>query len=207
MGGKLQGSDLRDREVATDSRSIAASEQTLFAAINGKHHVGHNYIERMAKRGVKAFIVERLVALDKECSFIVVDSTIAALQALATYHRSQFNGTVVGITGSNGKTIVKEWAARSMPSTVRSFASPKSYNSQLGVALSLLMLEGQEQVAFIEAGISEAGEMERLERMIRPDIVVFTSIGDAHSANFASLEAKIDEKLHLATNAKTIIYC
>jgi alanine racemase len=93
-----------------------------------------------------------------------------------------------------------------MPSTVRSFASPKSYNSQLGVALSLLMLEGQEQVAFIEAGISEQGEMERLERMIRPDIVVFTSIGDAHSANFKSLEAKIDEKLHLATNAKTIIY-
>ncbi len=206
VGGKLQGSDLRVREVATDSRSIASNEDTLFAAINGKHHDGHNYVERMAKRGVKAFIVERVVDLDKECSFVVVDSTIAALQTLATHHRDQFKGCVVGITGSNGKTIVKEWAARSMPSTVRSFASPKSYNSQLGVALSLLMLEGSEQVAFIEAGISESGEMERLERMIRPEIVVFTSIGDAHSANFPSLEAKIDEKLHLALGAKTIIY-
>ena len=206
VGGELHGSDLRVREVATDSRSIASNEETLFAAINGKHHDGHNYVERMAKRGVKAFIVERVVDIDKECSFVVVDSTIAALQALATYHRAQFKGRVVGITGSNGKTIVKEWAARSMPSTVRSFASPKSYNSQLGVALSLLMLEGSEQVAFIEAGISEAGEMERLERMIRPEIVVFTSIGDAHSANFPSLETKIDEKLLLAKDAKTIIY-
>ena len=206
VGGELHGSDLRVREVATDSRSIASNEETLFAAINGKHHDGHNYIERMAKRGVKAFIVERLVDIDRECSFVIVDSTIAALQALATHHRSLFSGRVVGITGSNGKTIVKEWAARSMPSTVRSFASPKSYNSQLGVALSLLMLEGTEQVAFIEAGISEAGEMERLERMIRPEIVVFTSIGDAHSANFKSLEAKIDEKLLLAKDAKTIIY-
>ena len=193
VGGELHGSDLRVREVATDSRSIASNEDTLFAAINGKHHDGHNYVERMAKRGVKAFIVERIVELDKECSFVVVDSTIAALQRLATHHRAQFKGCVVGITGSNGKTIVKEWAARSMPSTVRSFASPKSYNSQLGVALSLLMLEGSEQVAFIEAGISESGEMERLERMIRPDMVLMTSIGDAHQSNFESVEQKVEQ--------------
>ena len=206
VGGELRGDDLRIREIATDSRSVTQSSDTLFAAINGKHHDGHNFIERMALRGVRSFIVEREMELAKECSMIIVENTIVALQRLAEYHRSLFRGTIVGITGSNGKTIVKEWAARSMPSTVRSFASPKSYNSQLGVALSLLMLEGEEQVAFIEAGISEPGEMERLERMIRPDIVVITSIGDAHSANFASEEQKIEEKLKLCLNAKTIIY-
>ena len=206
VGGELRGDDLRIREIATDSRSVTQSSDTLFAAINGKHHDGHNFVERMALRGVRSFIVEREMELSKECSMIIVENTIVALQRLAEYHRSLFRGTIVGITGSNGKTIVKEWAARSMPSTVRSFASPKSYNSQLGVALSLLMLEGEEQVAFIEAGISEPGEMERLERMIRPDIVVITSIGDAHSANFASEEQKIEEKLKLCLNAKTIIY-
>ena len=106
----------------------------------------------MATRGVTAFMVERDVELpSKGCGAVRVGSTIEALQALAAHHRSRFTGRVVAITGSNGKTIVKEWAARSMPDDVRLFASPKSYNSQLGVALSLLMLEGEEQVAFIEA--------------------------------------------------------
>lgn len=207
VGGRLMGSDLAVRGVATDSRSVVSSTDVVFAAIDGKNHDGHNYIERMLQRGVRAFIVEREVSLDmKGCGMVVVDSTIAALQRWAAYHRAHFEGRVVAITGSNGKTIVKEWASRSMPDTVRSFASPKSYNSQLGVALSLLMLEGEEEVAFIEAGISEPGEMERLEAMIRPDIVVFTSIGDAHSVNFSSTEQKIDEKLLLAKRAATIIY-
>lgn len=207
VGGELRGADLRVREVATDSRSVVASEGVMFAAIDGKNHDGHNYIRRMSERGVEAFIVERDVELPtKGCGMVVVSSTLEALQSLAAHHRSTFKGTVVAITGSNGKTIVKEWAARSMPDRVRSFASPKSYNSQLGVALSLVMLEGSEEVAFIEAGISEPGEMERLETMIRPDIVVVTSIGDAHSANFVSEAAKIEEKLILARGAKTIIY-
>ncbi len=207
VNGQHRGCDLRVREVATDSRSLISSEEVVFTAIDGKNHDGHTFIPRMVTRGVKAFIVERDMELpSEECGIIVVDSTIAALQRLATHHRKMFRGTVVGITGSNGKTIVKEWAARSMPDNIRSFASPKSYNSQLGVALSLLMLDGEEQVAFIEAGISEAGEMERLEKMIRPDIVVVTSIGDAHSANFLSEEHKISEKLILAKDAKTIIY-
>ena len=207
VGGELRGADLRVCEVATDSRSVVASEGVVFAAIDGKNHDGHNYIRRMSERGVEAFIVERDVELPtKGCGIVKVPSTLEALQRLAAYHRRSFKGTVVAITGSNGKTIVKEWAARSMPDRVRSFASPKSYNSQLGVALSLVMLEGNEEVAFIEAGISEPGEMERLECMIRPDIVVVTSIGDAHSANFASEEAKIEEKLILAREAKTIIY-
>ena len=207
VGGELRGEDLCVREVATDSRSVVAAGDVVFAAIDGKNHDGHQFIERMVARGVEAFIVERDMELpNKRCGMVRVASTLKALQMLAAHHRSAFAGTVVGITGSNGKTIVKEWASRSMPDDVRSFASPKSYNSQLGVALSLLMLDGGESVAFIEAGISESGEMERLEQMIRPDIVVFTSIGDAHSANFRSESDKIDEKLLLARGAKTIIY-
>ena len=207
VGGRFSGSDLVVRGIATDSRSVVSSQDVIFAAMDGKNHDGHNYIERMLQRGVRAFLVERDVTIEiKGCGMVVVDSTIDALQRLAAHHRAQFRGRVVAITGSNGKTIVKEWASRSMPDTVRSFASPKSYNSQLGVALSLLMLEGEEEVAFIEAGISEPGEMERLEAMIRPDIVVFTSIGDAHSVNFSSTEQKIDEKLLLAKCASTIIY-
>lgn len=206
VGGIHRGADLSAREVTTDSRSVFSSSEVIFAAINGKNHDGHNYIARMLTRGVRAFIVEREVELAEGCGMVVVDSTIEALQRLAAYHRRNFRGTVVGITGSNGKTIVKEWAARSMPDAVRSFASPKSYNSQLGVALSLLMIDGEEQVAFIEAGISEPNEMERLEEMIAPDIVVITSIGDAHSANFRNDEHKIEEKLKLASRANTIIY-
>ena len=207
VGGELLGEDLRVTEIATDSRSVIATESVVFAAIDGKNHDGHQFIGRMAERGVEAYIVERDMELPtKRCGMVRVDSTLAALQSLAAYHRSQFKGDVVAITGSNGKTIVKEWAARSMPDTVGSFASPKSYNSQLGVALSLLMLNGNESVAFIEAGISQPGEMERLEQMIKPDIVVITSIGDAHSANFSSDAEKIEEKLRLASGAKTIIY-
>ena len=207
VGGEHRGCDLRVRAIATDSRSVVASEDMAFVAINGKHHDGHDFISLMLSRGVKAFIVERGMELPAEdCGIIIVDSSIIALQRLAAHHRQSFGGRVVAITGSNGKTIVKEWASRSMPDAVRSFASPKSYNSQLGVALSLLMLQGQEEVAFIEAGISEPGEMERLEAMIRPDIVVVTSIGDAHSANFNSEHDKIVEKLSLARRARTIIY-
>ena len=207
VGGEHRGCDLRVKEVATDSRGVFSSDDMVFVAINGKHHDGHAFIPAMLARGVKAFIVERDVEVNGDgVGIVVVPSAIGALQKLAAHHRREFRGRVVAITGSNGKTIVKEWASRSMPDTVRSFASPKSYNSQLGVALSLLMLDGQEEVAFIEAGISEPGEMERLEAMIRPDIVVMTSIGDAHSANFASERAKIEEKLLLARRARTIIY-
>ena len=207
VGGEHRGCDLRVKEVATDSRGVFSSDDMVFVAINGKHHDGHAFIPAMVARGVKAFIVERHVEVEGDgIGIVVVDSAIGALQRLAAHHRRAFKGRVVAITGSNGKTIVKEWASRSMPDTVRSFASPKSYNSQLGVALSLLMLDGEEEVAFIEAGISEPGEMERLEAMIRPDIVVVTSIGDAHSANFVSERAKIEEKLLLARRARTIVY-
>ena len=206
-GGRLCGSDRRVSRVATDSRSCSVGEEVLFAAIAGVNHDGHDFVEQMSRRGVEAFLVEREVELPSAaCGAVVVESTLAALQSLAAYNRSRFEGRVVAIAGSNGKTIVKEWAAAATPHDVKYVASPMSYNSQLGVALSLLMIEGDEQVAYIEAGISQPGEMARLERMIRPEIVVFTSIGDAHSVNFESREQKIDEKLRLAAGASTIIY-
>lgn len=206
-GGRLCGIDRRVKRVATDSRSCSMGDDVLFAAIAGVNHDGHDYVEQMFRRGVEAFVVERDVELPSAaCGAVVVESTLAALQSLAAYNRSRFEGRVVAIAGSNGKTIVKEWAAAATPHDVKYAASPMSYNSQLGVALSLLMIEGGEQVAYIEAGVSRPGEMARLERMIRPEIVVFTSIGDAHSVNFESREQKIDEKLRLAAGASTIIY-
>jgi len=206
-GGRLAGRDRRVDEVATDSRSCSTGRSAVFAAIGGKNHDGHDYIEQMYRRGIAAFIVEHDIALpSEECGAVVVESALAALQRLAAHHRSRFGGTVVAVTGSNGKTIVKEWIASATPRNVKYVASPMSYNSQLGVALSLLMIEGDEQVAYIEAGISHPGEMERLERMIRPQITVFTSIGDAHSSNFTGRRQQIDEKLVLAQGSQTIIY-
>ncbi|MBP3550473.1 MAG: alanine racemase [Alistipes sp.] len=206
VGGRLAGCDLEVASVATDSRSYALTHDTLFVAMQGVNHDAHDHIAEVAERGIKAFMVEREIDLAEGCGAIVVENSLTALQALATHHRNQFRGTVVGITGSNGKTTVKEWIAQCAPHDAKIFRSPRSYNSQLGVALSLLMLENSYDVAIIEAGISQKGEMERLYKMIAPDMVIFTSIGDAHEQGFSSLEEKIDEKVLLAQTAADIIY-
>lgn len=207
-GGELVGEDLLVTSVVTDSRTSVFAAEALFVAMCGKNHDSHDYVPEMLQRGVQAFMVERDNAawLAEGVGYVRVNNSIEALQQLAAAHRRSFIGRVVGITGSNGKTIVKEWIARSLPADTKLFTSPMSYNSQLGVALSLLMIEGDEDVAIIEAGISEVGEMQRLESMIQPDTVVFTSIGDAHQSNFSSLEEKIREKLILARNAACLIY-
>ena len=205
-GGELRGVDCEVGEIVTDSRRQAFGQRAMFVAMRGENHDSHNYIADMYRAGVRAFMTEHEVALAADAGCVVVENAIEALQRLAAEHRARFEGVVVGITGSNGKTVVKEWTARSLPTEVKLIASPMSYNSQIGVALSLLMIEGDEQVALIEAGISERGEMERLEQMIRPDVVVVTSIGDAHQANFESLEQKIEQKLLLARSARKIIY-
>ena len=204
-GGELRGVDCEVGEIVTDSRRQAFGQRAMFVAMRGENHDSHNYIADMYRAGVRAFMTEHEVALAADAGCVVVENAIEALQRLAAEHRARFEGVVVGITGSNGKTVVKEWTARSLPTEVKLIASPMSYNSQIGVALSLLMIEGDEQVALIEAGISERGEMERLEQMIRPDVVVVTSIGDAHQANFESLEQKIEQKLLLARSARKII--
>ena len=189
VGGRFSGEESDVRSVVTDSRSLSCELGCcpMFVAMCGANHDSHDFIPQMYARGVRAFLVERPVEELPGCGYVVVKNAIAALQSLAAYHRAHFRGTVVGITGSNGKTVIKEWIAEELPAGMKCYRSPKSYNSQLGVPLSVLMIEGDEQLALIEAGISKPGEMERLERIIRPDVVVFTSIGDAHQENFLNL--------------------
>ena len=208
VGGKFSGTDCEVQSVVTDSRSLTCElgSGPMFVAMCGANHDSHDYIAQMYARGVRAFLTERSVEPLPGCGYVAVPNAIAALQCLAAYHRAQFKGTVVGITGSNGKTVIKEWIAEELPAGMKCYRSPKSYNSQLGVPLSVLMIEGDEQLALIEAGISKPGEMARLERIIRPDVVVFTSIGDAHQENFLNLEQKCNEKMILAHRARTIVY-
>ena len=205
-GGQLKGADLTVGGVETDSRNCAFGGDVLFVAMHGANHDSHDFIPQMITRGVRAFMTERPIEVADGCGVVEVENSIAALQRLAEHHRKHLRGTVAGITGSNGKTVVKEWIAQSVPSSVKLFRSPRSYNSQLGVALSLLMAEGDEDLVLIEAGISQCGKMKRLEEMIRPDIVIFTSIGEAHQENFTSIEEKTAEKLILARNAKKLIF-
>lgn len=212
LHGSLHGTDRRFSRIVTDSRnSIAQPDTALFVALTGPNHDGHRYIPELYRRGVRSFLVERLpdaaaTALP-DASFVQVTDPLAALQALAADHRSRFKGTVIAITGSNGKTVVKEWIAQLWPEKAgRLLRSPRSYNSQLGVALSLLMIEGDERWVVIEAGISQPGEMERLEAMIRPQIGLLTNIGEAHGENFTSDRQKLEEKLRLFAHAETVIY-
>ena len=200
------GEDCEIRGVETDSRNCAFGKEVMFVAMRGANHDSHSFVAEMYERGVRAFMCEKECECGADAGCVVVENSVVALQRLAAAYRDTFTGRVVGITGSNGKTIVKEWISQCAPVGVKLFRSPRSYNSQLGVALSLLMAEGDEDLVLIEAGISQCGEMERLERMIRPEVVLFTSLGDAHQEGFESVEQKVAEKLLLATNANTIIY-
>lgn len=208
----LVGADRTFAQVVTDSRShIPNPSAALFVALVGTNHDGHRYIPELYRRGVRSFLVGQVPPRAEEtlpeASFVQTGNPLAALQALAADHRSRFRGTVVAVTGSNGKTVVKEWIAQLWPPEAgKILRSPMSYNSQLGVALSLLMIEGDERWAVIEAGISKPGEMERLEAMIRPQIGLITNIGEAHSENFGSMRQKLEEKLRLFARAETIVY-
>ena len=207
-GGQLTGEDRPVDGVLIDSRSGIDVSAPIFVALTGKNRDGHDYIPEMYCRGVRAFLIDREpdIAEYADAGFIVINNTLEALQQWAAYHRQQFRGKVVGITGSNGKTIVKEWIAQLAPDDKKVFRSPRSYNSQIGVPLSLLMIGGDEDVAVIEAGISQPGEMERLERMIRPNVAIITNIGQPHQENFTDQSQKLDEKLRLAKHSETIVY-
>ena len=190
--------DVDIRYLLTDSRQLGAHpEQTLFFAIKTAKNDGANYIDELYAKGVRVFVRE---------------NAVEALQALATYVRSQFQGVVIGITGSNGKTVVKEWLYQLLKDDYSIIRSPKSFNSQIGVPLSVWQIESQKQVnpskpqlCIFEAGISQPGEMERLEPMIRPNIGVITYIGHEHDENFASLEQKREEKMKLFSRCPVII--
>jgi alanine racemase len=183
---------LNIRYLLTDSRQLGAyPEQTLFFALKTDKNDGANYIPELQSKGVQAF---------------VTGDSLAALQALAAYVRSQFTGTVIGITGSNGKTVVKEWLYQLLKDDYTVIRSPKSYNSQIGVPLSVWQLaDSQANLAIFEAGISQPGEMEKLERIIRPTIGVITYIGHEHDEGFASLEAKREEKMKLFAHSSVVV--
>ena len=198
---EVSGDDEQEiRHLLTDSRQLGAEpEKTLFFAIHTATNDGARYIPELREKGVQAF---------------VKGDAVAALQALAAHVRELFHGTVIGITGSNGKTVVKEWLYQLLKDDYTVIRSPKSYNSQIGVPLSVWELEGVESrkskverpiLAIFEAGISQPGEMEKLERIIRPTIGVITYIGHEHDENFASLEQKREEKMRLFVHSETVI--
>ena len=195
----------------TDSRSLCFPEETLFFAFKTERKDGHNYIPELYDRGVRNFVVSAVPTnwlIDyANANFLKVDSPLAALQRLAALHRDEFNIPVVGITGSNGKTVVKEWLAQILSPQMAVTRSPRSYNSQIGVPLSVWLLDQQSEVALFEAGISRPGEMATLARIIRPTIGVLTCMGQAHQENFASMEAKCMEKMELLRGAASVVCC
>ncbi len=196
----------------TDSRSLRFPEETLFFALRTERNDGHKYISELYQRGVHNFVVDNLPKGDfPEANFLKVPNTLEALQRLAERHRDEFQIPIVGITGSNGKTIVKEWLYQLLLGVQGTLGmctrSPRSFNSQIGVPLSVWLLNEKSKVGIFEAGISMVGEMQRLRSIIQPTIGVFTSLGDAHQENFRSLEEKCNEKLALFHDTEAIVYC
>ena len=191
----------------TDSRSLCFPEGTLFFALKSARNDGHRYIADLYRRGVRNFVVERQPEHpEADANYLKVPSPLAALQRLAERHRDEFDIPIVGITGSNGKTMVKEWLYQLLSPQMTVTRSPKSYNSQIGVPLSVWLLNEQTQVGLFEAGISQPGEMETLRDIIQPTIGVLTSLGAAHQENFRTLEEKCMEKLQLFQDTKVIVY-
>lgn len=195
--------------VSIDSRSVSLNPDTLFFAIAGSNHDGHRFIGELYKRGVKSFVVssDEQAKIYPDASFLLVGNVLEALQQFALYHRHRFHYPVIGITGSNGKTIVKEWISQLLAGDLKIVRSPKSFNSQVGVPLSVLQMEHHARLAIFEAGISMMGEMEKLERILSPDIGIFTNLGAAHQENFSDPAAKAHEKMKLFARAKVLIYC
>lgn len=212
IGGSFFGSnDYSCSAYLTDSRQLTQPTGTIFFALVSSRNDAHSYIEDLVKRGVKSFVVSDQNAItDKllkaKVSFVLVNDALVALQNLAIFHRENYNIPVIGITGSNGKTIVKEWLYQLLKDDQVICRSPKSYNSQIGVPLSVLNLNKQHTLAIFEAGISQPNEMDKLQRIILPSIGVFTSIGAAHDEGFKVPEQKLKEKLKLFAQSDTTIF-
>lgn len=190
-----------------DSRRLNFTENTIFFALKTQNNDGHKFIKELYDKGLRCFICQDVPDTSnlKDAVFLKVKDSLKALQQLATFARESFNKEVIAITGSNGKTIVKEWIVQLIENTKKICYSPRSYNSQIGVALSLWQLNEEFELGLFEAGISKPNEMEKLQEMIKPTIGIFTNIGSAHQVNFSSLDEKIEEKLKLFTNCKTLI--
>ena len=207
---RLGHAEARISFVLTDSRSLCFPEETLFFALRSNRNDGHQYISELYRRGVRCFVVEEVPTQATnqfgDANFLVVSSTLQALQCLAQRHREAYNIPVVGITGSNGKTMVKEWLYQLLSPQMVITRSPRSYNSQIGVPLSVWLLNSHSQLGVFEAGISQKGEMQALHNIIRPTIAVLTNIGSAHEENFSSAEEKCREKLRLFKGAQVMVY-
>ena len=194
----------------TDSRKASGSDGSVFFAIKGEHHDGHQFIPDLYDKGIRQFIVEAqsdFLKTHSDLNVLLVRSALDAIQAIAAYQRGTIEVPVIGITGSNGKTIVKEWLYQLLSSDYKISKNPGSYNSQLGVPLSVWQLQPHHDLGIFEAGISLPDEMEKLQRVIQPTIGIFTNIGSAHDEGFSSQEQKINEKLKLFSSCKLLIYC
>ena len=194
----------------TDSRSLCFPEETLFFALTSARNDGHKYIPDLYRRGVRNFVVSKSPNpgdLETDANYLVVPSPLAALQRLAERHRDEFDIPIIGITGSNGKTMVKEWLYQLLLPSQKIVRSPRSYNSQIGVPLSVWLLNEQTEVGIFEAGISQPGEMSALRDIIQPTIGVLTSLGAPHQENFRSIEEKCMEKLELMHDTEAMVYC
>ncbi len=194
-----------------DSRKLLFPSSTLFFTLPGPRRQGNAFVKDLYNKGVRNFIVDDSFSFlpqdFADANIILVKNVLHAMQQLTAHHRSQFLFPVIGITGSNGKTIVKEWLYQLLQNDFSIVRSPKSYNSQIGVPLSVWQMNTSHTLGIFEAGISMKGEMEKLEKIIKPSIGIFTNIGEAHSEGFESTAAKINEKINLFTNTGTIIYC
>lgn len=194
-------------QLVTDSRRIAFPAASLFFALQTERRDAHDFIKEVYESGVRNFVVKQNFHTQQyvDANFIFVDDTLHALQQLAAYHRAQFNYPVIGVSGSNGKTIVKEWLYQLLSQDYNIVRSPRSYNSQVGVPLSVWQMSEANNLAIFEAGISKLGEMETLEKIIHPTIGVLTNIGDAHNEGFHNYAEKLDEKLKLFNHCKAVI--
>jgi alanine racemase len=207
-GGRI--TDTLVKDILIDSRKLVAPGHSIFFAIETKRNDGHRYIDELFQKGLRNFVVTRSPGEPDKyegANFIIVNNVLQALQTLAKAHREKFNIPIIGITGSNGKTIVKEWLYQLMSKDLKILRSPKSYNSQIGVPLSVWQLDDKTEMAIFEAGISEPDEMDKLQSIIKPTIGIFTNVGEAHGENFMSIQQKAGEKLKLFTKVDTLIYC
>jgi alanine racemase len=211
-GGKFEGkkeSSANISDILIDSRKLISPNGRLFIAIKTSRNDGHNYIEELYNRGVRHFLISASCdwSVYPDATFLLVEDTVQAMQKLAIFHRNHFDYPVIGITGSNGKTIVKEWLFQLLQSDYHIVRSPKSYNSQIGVPLSVWQCNADHNLGVFEAGISEPGEMNELAKIIQPKIGIFTNLGTAHDKNFINHQQKAGEKLELFKQAEHLIYC
>ncbi|MBP6456670.1 MAG: bifunctional UDP-N-acetylmuramoyl-tripeptide:D-alanyl-D-alanine ligase/alanine racemase, partial [Chitinophagaceae bacterium] len=201
--------DIAILHLAVDSRKIIQAAHTLFFAIKTSNRNGHDYISNCYQLGIRHFIISDEIELTNypDAWFWKSENSKNTLQEISTSHRKKYTIPVIGITGSNGKTIVKEWLNQLLEPEENICRSPKSYNSQIGVPLSVWQMNDEHSLGIFEAGISECNEMEVLEKIILPTEGILTNIGDAHQEGFESKVIKLKEKLNLFKNANSLIYC